>query len=139
MENNLMVKEKENNLLENEKNLSICTKNIDSIETGKALYNALEKCDTLLSECVGNKINIKDIYIEKREIVDKDGVVKDKYRTIIFDVAGKTYATGSYGVYNALVKMCRIFGNPTWDKGIEVEVARKPVGDGKQSLTLIIK
>lgn len=137
--NNLMVKEKEENLLENTKSLSVCTKNIDSVEAGKEVYNALEKCDTLLSDCVGKKIKIKDIYIEKRDIVEETGEIKDKYRTILFDVDGKTYATGSYGIYNAIVKMCRIFGNPTWEEGIEVEVAKKPVGDGKQSLTLLVK
>lgn len=131
---------KENNLLKQEESMKICTKEIGSVEEGKILYNALEKCDILLSEMVGKTIKIKDLYIEKKDVLDDEkGEVKSKYRTIIFDTDGKTYATGSYGIYNSLVKMCTIFGAPTWEEGIEVLVDKRKISDNKYSLTLMIK
>lgn len=104
----------------------------------KKLFNALENCDLLLNDCVGQKIKIKDLYIEGYANEDEEsGEVKTKYRTIIFDEDGQTYATGSYGIYNILNKIVAIYGLPnTWAEPVEVEVIKKPTKDGKQSLSL---
>ena len=83
------------------KNNVYCSKEVTSIEDKKELFNALESCDVLLNDCVGQEINLKDIYVEEKEVMDdKTGEMKTKYRTILFDESGQTYATGSYGVYN---------------------------------------
>lgn len=104
----------------------------------KKLFNALENCDLLLNDCVGQKIKMKDLYIEAYESDDEDsGEAKTKFRTIIFDADGQTYATGSYGIYNVLNKIVAIYGLPTtWAEPVEVEVIKKPTRDGKQSLSL---
>ena len=115
-----------------------CSVKADNIEEKKKLFNALENCDLLLNNCVGQKIVMKDIYVE--QYIDKkddneDGKVK--YRTIIFAEDGKTYVSTSYGIYNVLNKIFAIYGTPDkWEKGIEVEVAKRPVGNGKEMLTL---
>ena len=117
-----------------------CSKQAKSSEEKKELFNALEKCDALLNDCVGSEIEIKDLYVEEKEIIDEEtGEAKTKYRTIIFDVNGQTYATGSYGVYNVIKKIVTLYGLPTeWDVPLKVKVAKKPIKDGKQSLTLIL-
>lgn len=103
----------------------------------KKLFNALENCDVLLNDCVGQEITMKDIYCEKRDTVDETtGEIKPKYRCIIFDENGKSYATGSYGVYNVLIRLCQVFGEPTWENGLKVQVYKRPIGNGKQSLSL---
>lgn len=109
-------------------------------EEKKKLFNTLESCDVLLNDCVGNEIAIKDIYVEQRQIVDDEtGELKVKYRTILFDENGQTYATGSYGIYNILKKIIQIYGEPQmWSEPLKVKVAKKPIGNGKQSLTLIL-
>lgn len=114
-----------------------------SVDERKAVYNALEKCDVLLNDIVGTEINIKDFYIEERnreETDEETGEVKyiTKYRTILFDIDGKTYATGSYGVYNALRRICMVYGEPTWNEGVLVKVDKKPIGNGKSQLTLVL-
>ena len=113
------------------------------VEERKAVYNALEKCDVLLNDIVGTEINVKDFYIEERqknEENEETGEVKNvtKYRTILFDTEGKTYATGSYGVYNALRRICLVYGEPTWNDGVLVRVEKKPIGNGKSQLTLVL-
>lgn len=114
-----------------------------TVEERKAVYNALEKCDVLLNDIVGTEINVKDFYIEERqreEVDETTGEVKNvtKYRTILFDLDGKTYATGSYGVYNALRRICLVYGEPTWTEGVLVKVDKKPMGNGKSQLTLVL-
>ena len=117
-----------------------CSKTVESEEDKKELFNALETCDALLNDCVGTEIEIKDIYVEEREVVDEEtGELKKKYRTILFDASGQTYATGSYGIYNIIKKIVTIYGLPeTWAKPLKVKVAKRPIGNGKQSLTLTL-
>lgn len=116
-----------------------CSKKAETNEEKKELFNALEKCDVLLNDCVGQEIMMKDLYIEERNVTDESGRTKVKFRTIIFDENGQTYATGSYGIYNILKKIITIYGLPTeWDSAIKVQVAKRPIDNGKSTLTLIL-
>ena len=117
-----------------------CSKIVESEEEKKELFNALESCDALLNDCVGQEIELKDIYVEEKEVIDDvTGEVKTKFRTIIFDANGQTYATGSYGIYNVIKKIVSIYGLPdTWSSPLKVKVAKRPIGNGKQSLTLTL-
>ena len=117
-----------------------CSKEATTEKEKKELFNALESCDALLNDCVGQEIKIKDIYVEEKEIHDDEtGENKVKYRTILFDESGQTYATGSYGIYNIIKKIVGIYGLPnTWEKPLKVKVAKRPLGNGKQSLTLTL-
>lgn len=117
-----------------------CSLVAETEEEKKKLFNTLESCDVLLNDCIGQEISIKDIYVEKRQVADEEtGELKIKYRTILFDENGQTYATGSYGIYNALKKIISIYDLPqTWKEPLKVKVSKKPIGNGKQSLTLIL-
>ena len=116
-----------------------CSKVTKTSEEKKDLFNALESCDALLNDCVGQEITIKDVYCEEKQVIDEEtGETKVKYRTILFDVTGQTYATGSYGIFNVIKKIFAIYGYPTWDEGIKVKVAKRPIANGKSSLTLIL-
>ena len=117
-----------------------CSKITESEEDKKELFNALESCDVLLNDCIGQEIEIKDIYVEEKQVIDiVTGELKTKYRTILFDKSGQTYATGSYGIYNVLKKIVQIYGLPTnWKNPLKVKVVKRPIGNGKQSLTLTL-
>ena len=117
-----------------------CSKVAESEKEKKELFNALESCDALLNDCVGQEINIKDMYVEEKQVIDDEtGEIKTKYRTILFDENGQTYATGSYVIYNVLKKIVQIYGLPeSWEKPLKVKVAKRPIGNGKQSLTLTL-
>ena len=117
-----------------------CSKVAETEKEKKELFNALESCDALLNDCVGQEIKIKDMYVEEKQVIDDETrEVKTKYRTILFDENGQTYATGSYGIYNILKKIVQIYGLPeTWEKPLKVKVAKRPIGNGKQSLTLTL-
>lgn len=117
-----------------------CSKVTETEKEKKELFNALESCDALLNDCVGQEIEIKDIYVEEKQVVDEaTGELKTKYRTILFDKSGQTYVTGSYGIYNVLKKIISIYGLPTtWEKPLKVKVAKRSIGNGKSSLTLTL-
>lgn len=118
-------------------NRVFCSKVAKNDTEKKELFNALESCDVLLNDCVGQEIEMKDLYIEEKNVIDENGEQKIKYRTIIFDANGQTYATGSYGIYNILKKIITIYGLPnTWEQPLKVKVAKRAIGNGKQSLTL---
>lgn len=117
-----------------------CSKKAETDAEKKDLFNALESCDALLNDCVGQEIEIKDIYVEEKQVIDDStGELKTKYRTILFDANGQTYATGSYGIYNVMKKIVSIYGLPEmWENPLKVKVAKRPIGNGKQSLTLVL-
>lgn len=117
-----------------------CSKIAETEKDKKELFNALESCDVLLNDCVGTEIKLADIYVEEKQVVDETtGEIKSKYRCILFDESGQTYATGSYGIYNVLKKIIGIYGFPdTWEKPLKVKVAKRSIGNGKQSLTLTL-
>lgn len=117
-----------------------CSKSAKTEKEKKELFNALETCDALLNDCVGQEIEIQDIYVEEKKVVDEEtGELKDKFRTIIFDKSGQTYATGSYGIYNVMKKIVGIYGFPdSWEKPLKVKVAKRPIGNNKSSLTLVL-
>ena len=118
------------------------TVDINSEESRIDLYNATEGADVLLNDIVGTSIVINNVYLEKnpiKEINDETGEVTFegvKYRTILFDETGKTYATGSYGVYNSVRKMLELLGIELLHNGIKVEVIKVPIKDGKSKLQL---
>ena len=137
---NVNEKKREKKQISGIKQNVYCSKLAESEKEKKELFNALETCDALLNDCVGQEINIKDIYCEEKQVLDNEtGELKTKFRTIIFDESGQTYATGSYGIFNVLKKIISIYGLPTtWEKPLKVKVAKRPIGNGKQSLTLVI-
>ena len=117
-----------------------CSVVAKSKEEKKKLFNALESCDALLNDMVGNEIELQDVYVEEVETVSKEtGEITKKFRSILFDSEGHSYATGSYGIYNILKKIFSVYGLPdTWEEPIKVKVSKKPTKDGKQSLTLLL-
>ena len=119
---------------------SYCSINPKTEEEKKQLFNALEQCDILLNDIVGQDIMIKDIFCEEREYTDEEtGELKTKYRTIIFDETGKTYATAAYGIYNVLNKIIAIYGLPeNWSKPLSVKVIKRQTKNGKSTLTLTL-
>ena len=134
------MESKELTLFDRTKQNVYCSKVAEDESAKKELFNALESCDALLNDCVGEEIEIKDIYVEeKNDINVETGEIKKKYRTILFAENGQTYATGSYGVYNILRKIVGIYGLPTeWTAPIKVKVIKRPLGNGKQTLSLTL-
>ena len=121
-----------------------CTLDLSKEENQIKLYNILNgDADVLLNDMVGKEIVMTGAYIDKHPsaIVDENsGEVTGtttKYRIIIFDDEGKTYATGSYGIYQALDMIIGIFGEPSDERPIKVKVDKRATKQaGHSTLTL---
>lgn len=89
----------------------------------RQLYNAMNNADVQLADHIGQTIVMRDIIIEPVEIVKEEtGETVSAPRCIIIDVDGNSYTCVSTGIYNALRRICTIFGRPSWRDGIPVKV-----------------
>lgn len=116
------------------------------------MYNATQKCDIRLIDIKEQTINMVDLFVEEKEIAEKDkndelvynektGEVKMKkhYRTIIFDEEGKTYVSSAYGIYNSIGNITSIFGLPSKENMIKVRVTTRSLDKGRESLILVVE
>lgn len=123
----------------NNSNRTYCSVKAETMADKKKLYNALESCDVIINDIVGQKIKIKDIYIQEFPRVNKETgePMSNGHRVILFDDAGKTYVTASNYFFVSLVKVLNTFGDPnTWDKPLEIEVTKRPTKGGNNCLSL---
>lgn len=129
-----------------------CTMNLEEKENMVALYNSLQECDVKLNDIKGSTIEIKDVFVEKKEVAERDEktgevlrdeetdevLTKTRFRTILFGVDGKTYVSAAYGVYNSVRQIIPIFGNPSKENPIKVKVGTRKLRSGKESLVLTV-
>lgn len=145
-ENALVVAENNNLTITDRINESVkrCTLDLNDEDNATALYNVLTgDADILLNNIIDETIVMTGAFMDKHPapVVDEGtGEVigtTSKYRIILFDDEGKTYATGSYGIYNALNMIFEIFGEPSKEHPIKVKVSKKATSNGHSTLTLI--
>ena len=128
-----------------------CTMDLEEQENMVKLYNSLQECDVKINDLKGSEIEVVDLFVEKKEVAERDektdeiiydenGEVKTKtrFRTILFDKDGKTYVSAAYGVYNSLRQIIPIFGNPTKENPIVVKVGTRKLRSGRESLILTV-
>lgn len=117
---------------------SYCSIICKTNEERKYLFNALEQADVLLNDVVGTEFELKDVYIHKYEKINEEtGEVEPKVRIILFDTEGKSYACGSFGIFNILRRIFEVFGTPDrWEQPLKVRVTKKDIKDNKKMLSL---
>ena len=146
-EENALVVAENNTLTITDKineNVKRCTLDLNDEDNATALYNVLTgDADILLNNIIDETITMTGAFMDKHPapVVDEGtGEVigtTSKYRIIIFDDEGKTYATGSYGIYNALTMIFEIFGEPSKEHPIKVKVSKKATSNGHSTRTLV--
>lgn len=102
------------------------------------LFNAINNPDKRLADCINMTINAKDLFIEVVNCTNEEtGETTPAPRIVIVDDKGVSYQAVSVGIYSALKKVIQIFGIPTWEKPIALEVKQVTKGQRKM-LTLNI-
>jgi len=117
------------------------TLDVSAKENKAKLFNATENADALAMDCVNTELVLRDVYLERIPRVNEETGELDgyKYRTILFDEDGKTYASGAYGMYNTVTKILSIYGiEYLHDEGLKVVIARGSSKEGKNRLFLKI-
>ena len=116
---------------------SYCSIKGDSREALVAMYNAINSPDHKLSDFVGKKLNIKDISIERVENMnDETGEMAANARVVLIDENGESYTCVSSGIYYAIKKLVAVFGEPTWEPALPVEVQNLSTKKGRKTMTL---
>ena len=116
---------------------SYCSIKGDTREAKVAMYNAINSPDHKLSDFVGKKLNIKDISIERVENPsDETGEMVANARVVLIDENGESYTCVSSGIYSAIKKLVAVFGEPTWEPALPVEVQNLSTKRGRKTMTL---
>ena len=102
------------------------------------LFNAINNPEKRLADCINMTIKAKDLYIEVVNCTNEEtGEITACPRIVIIDEKGVSYQAVSLGIYSALKKVIQIFGTPTWNTPISLEVKQITKGTRKM-LTLNI-
>lgn len=116
---------------------SYCSIKGDTREALVAMYNAINSPDHKLSDFVGKKLNIKDISIERVENMnDETGDMVANARVVLIDDNGESYTCVSSGIYSAIKKLVAVFGEPTWEPALPVEIQNLSTKKGRKTMTL---
>lgn len=129
------------------------TLDLSQKENQVKLYNADTACDIKLFDIKGQELTIVDLFVEEKIVTKTDenenpifnkvtGEVETKknYRIVLFGDDGKTYVSTAYGIYNSVSRICGIFGMPSEQNPIKVEVAERPLANSnRKSLILKVK
>ena len=100
------------------------------------LFNAMNNPDERISDNINKVIKAKDLYIEVVNCTNTEtGEVTACPRIVIIDDKGRSYQAVSIGIYSALKKVIQVYGAPTWETPIKLEVKQITKGDRKM-LTL---
>lgn len=113
-----------------------CSMTAETDEDKAKLYNAMNNPDKRLADCVNMTIKAKDLYVEVVNCTNEEtGEVTACPRIVIIDDKGVGYQAVSIGIFSALKKVIQIFGVPTWEKPVLLEVKQITKGNRKM-LTL---
>lgn len=113
--------------------VQFCSLNPTTDEDRAKLFNAMNNPEHRLSDFINKVIRAKDIYVEIVDCTNKEtGEVTRAPRVVIIDDMGKGYQCVSVGVFSALKKIIQVYGAPTWNKPVKVEV--KNINKGSRSM-----
>lgn len=124
-----------------------CSLKAETAEQKAAFFNAMNNPEKRLSDCINSIINAKDLFVEVvtltkkdatgADVLDDDGnpITNDCPRIVVIDENGVGYGCVSMGVYSAFRKIIAVYGTPTWESPIPLEVKQITKGQRKM-LTL---
>lgn len=136
MENEIAVRNKEFVLdIENE-SASYSSMECVTQKDKVLFYNAVSSPGENLRDHINEVVNVKDVFIEVIDLDQDDGTVTQAPRIVLIDVDGVGYQCVSGGVLNALKRIIKIFGHPTWENGLMLKVKQINRGE-RQVLTLV--
>lgn len=112
-----------------------CVNDVDR----KVMYNALSSPDKLISENIGEKLVVKDVAAFPVKFLDENtGEEVEILRTILIDDKGLTWSATSAGIANSVTKLFAIYGMPTWNKGIPVQIKQVKSRNSENKTNILV-
>lgn len=128
-----------NSLTDINETQSMCSFTVETIEDKKKLFKVATAPDHNVAEYIGKSIKIKDVYAEVVHMTNQEtGEITDGIRMVIIDDKGESYQCVSSGMWNAFARMRAIFGDPTYDPAIPIEIKQIDKGVNKKILSFDI-
>lgn len=129
------------------KSTSTETEIFTNITDPKKIFNLNSHVDSLLNDCEGESIRVKEVLIKrfrkpmKEPIIDEETgeIVKDTETTfscVLIDDTGKSYATGSKVFTIQLMQYLQMFnqGGRINEKGFEIKIVKNKTPNGNKAL-----
>ena len=115
-----------------------CSVKGNTVEEKKLVFNAMSQCDYKVADKLGETIALKDVILQKyNKVNETTGELEGKYRTILIDSQGVTYASASVGLFNSLMRLFAIIGEPnTWASPINIQVVETAMKKGGKTYTI---
>ena len=93
------------------------------------LYNAMSNPTHKVGDYINRSIRVKDVYVEVIELTDEETCeLVNAPRVVLIDVDGETYQAVSKGMFSALSRAIKVFGEPTWDDGLPIIIRQISLG-----------
>lgn len=124
-----------------ERTTSYCSLVAETEDEKLTLYNAMNNPDKRLGDCINEKINVKDVFVEVVKCENREtGEKQSCPRVVLIDENGVGYQCVSIGIFSALKKLFAVFGEPgTWAKPVTVKVKQISKGDRKMLTLDVVK
>lgn len=105
------------------------------------LFNGMNNPDERIANEINQIINVKDVYAETVDLVnDETGEIAACKRIVLFDADGKSHVAVSNGIFNALKKLFKVFGQPSeWEQAIPLKVKQVAVKAGSMLTLEMVK
>lgn len=116
-----------NELIKNESQTYYCSLVPKTEEEARVLFNASTNPDFKIADCINQQISIKNIYVEdiemRKEGENGEEIIENVPRVVLIDENNRSYQSVSKGVFSAIAKLIKFFGEPsTWEKPLVVTV-----------------
>lgn len=129
--NNALVIAEENAIMGNEE--FYCSFDATTPEEKAQLFEIMNNPAERLADNINKTIHVKDVYCEIVDCVNEEtGEVTKAPRVVLIDKDNVGYQAVSTGIFSAVKKLFMIYGQPTWEKPIPIEI--KQIKKGKKSL-----
>ena len=114
----------------------IARNEVSELVSQATLFNASLNPDFKITDCINETIELVSFFIERVEAENDKGEERVYPRCILIDDEGKSYVASSFGIYNCLERLCKVFGTPdNWVEPIKVQFIQTQRGE-KRYLSL---
>lgn len=111
---------------------AFCSMKAETPEQKANLFNATNNPAHRIGGYINSTIKVKDVFCEMVNVTNQDtGVTSQCPRVVLIDENGEGYQAVSFGVFSALKKLIQVYGLPTWEPAIPIQVQQVSKGKNK--------
>ena len=111
---------------------AFCSMTAETPEQKADLFNATNNPAHRISDYINATIKVRDVFCEMVNVTNREtGEISQCPRVVLIDENGEGYQAVSFGVFSALKKLMQVYGLPTWEPAIPIQVQQISKGTNK--------